>query len=75
MLTDKIKTYKKSDKRSIIYIDLKSAYNTIKRDILFKIIKQKNILSDIEIEFLEKLNDSVYFKVKGKKIYFKKGVH
>jgi hypothetical protein len=31
LLIDKIKSYKKSDKKTIIYIDLKSAYNTVNR--------------------------------------------
>ena len=75
LLVKKIRTYNKRDKRSIIYIDLKSAYNTINREKLFKIIKNKQILNDEEIEFLTKLNDSVYFKVNGKRFYFKNGVH
>ena len=32
----------------VIYIDLKSAYNTINRDILFSEIKSKRILEDDE---------------------------
>ena len=75
LLVKKIRTYNKRDKSSIIYIDLKSAYNTINREKLFKIIKNKQILNDEEIEFLTKLNDSVYFKVNEKRFFFKNGVY
>lgn len=37
----KIKKYKKKDEKSVLYIDLKSAYNTINRNKLFEIIKNK----------------------------------
>ena len=33
---------------SILYVDLKSAYNTINRKKLFEIIRRKNILNDQE---------------------------
>ena len=37
---------------SIIYIDLKSAYNTILRQELFEMILKKNILTGAETRFL-----------------------
>ena len=67
--------YKKKDKISIIYIDMKSAYNTINRQILCKIILKKNILSINETEFLEVMNNRLYFKANNKKYFFKNGVH
>lgn len=35
-----------------VFIDLKSAYNTIKKNLLFEILKKKKIYEDIEINFL-----------------------
>lgn len=46
---------------SILYVDLKSAYNTIIRKKLFNIIRKKEILSSIETDFLEMLNDNIFF--------------
>ena len=37
---------------SVLYIDLKSAYNTIQRKKLFDIIRKKEILNELETEFL-----------------------
>ena len=48
-----IKKYKKKDEMSVVYIDLKSAYNTINRKKLFEIIENKKILEKSEIKFLE----------------------
>ena len=36
----------------VLYIDLKSAYNTLNRKILFDLILKKNILSEQEANFL-----------------------
>ncbi len=37
---------------SVLYIDLKSAYNTIQRKKLFEIVRNKKILNELETEFL-----------------------
>ncbi len=55
---------------SIIYIDLKSAYNTINRKTLFEIIKEQKILNVDETDFLEGLNNKIYFKTNTKNYYF-----
>ncbi len=60
---------------SIIYIDLKSAYNTINQNLLFQIIKENKILTNNESDFLESLIQHIYFRNNNKKYYFKNGVH
>ena len=60
---------------SILYIDLKSAYNTVNRNKLFDIMKKKKVLFNEEIEFLQLLNENIYFIANGKKHYFQNGVH
>lgn len=47
---------------SILYIDLKSAYNTICRNKLFNILNNLKIFNDKEFKFLQLLNDNIYFK-------------
>jgi len=44
-----------------VFIDLRSAYNTIDRKRLFELIRAKNILKIKEANFLEMLYDSIYF--------------
>ena len=59
----------------LIFIDFKSAYNTIIRKKIYDILKRKNILTDEETLFLELLHDKLYFENKDKKYYFPNGVH
>jgi hypothetical protein len=39
------KKYKKKDKQIILFIDYKSAYNTVIRDILYELLLRDNILN------------------------------
>ncbi|KAL4477946.1 hypothetical protein ABPG72_013354 [Tetrahymena utriculariae] len=74
-LIQKIQQYSSRDKMSVLFIDLKQAYNTINRQKLFNIMSNKNILSAVEIDFLSKLYDSLYFETAdGKKHHMKNGV-
>ena len=67
--------YKKKDAFYVVFIDFKSAYNTVNREILYNILKEKCILGEDEITFLRKLHDSLFFEVDNKKYYFDNGVH
>lgn len=59
----------------VLFVDLKSAYNTIDREILFKIIKERNILTHNESDFLEQFYNNIFFKSEsGEKHYLKNGV-
>ena len=71
LLTTKIKSYKKADRYSVIFIDLKSAYNTANRNLLYNILREKEILDKDQID----LHENIYFKCNGKKYYFKNGLH
>ena len=37
----------------IIFIDLKQAYDSIPLDLLFKRLKERSVLNDIELQFLK----------------------
>jgi hypothetical protein len=43
-------------------IDYKSACNTINRGRLYWILKDKNILTNDEVDFLQAMHDVAYFK-------------
>ncbi len=56
-------------------IDYKLAYNSINREILYLILKDKNILTNDKVDFLQAMHDAVYFKCGGKSYYIKNDVH
>ena len=74
LLIKSMKMEKKGYGECVVFIDYKSAYNTINRERLYKIIKEKQILSTLEAEFLEKLHNCLYFFVDGERVSFKNGV-
>ena len=73
-LFEKMRDLKAKDKINSVFIDFKSAYNTINRNKLFEILKKKEIFSDDELKFFRLLLDSVYYSVEGKEIYLENGV-
>ena len=81
-LLEKIKSYKKingnkipTKKMSILFIDFRSAFNTLNRNKLYEILRAKKILDNLEVEFLEKMHQKLYFETKKGKIHFQNGVH
>lgn len=46
----------------MLFIDFSSAYNTVNRNILYKIIKNKKILENSELEFLKMMHQKLFFK-------------
>lgn len=58
-----------------IFIDFKSAYNTVNRDILFSYMDEKKILDTDELRFLMYLHNTVYFDLGTRKVQLEKGVH
>ncbi len=57
-----------------LFIDFKSAYNTINREMLWELVDSKQIFDSNELNFLKTLHDKIYFKAKGQKYYFMNGV-
>jgi hypothetical protein len=55
-------------------IEYKSAYSTINRERLYQILNEKKILANDEVDFLQIMHDTVYFKCGGKGYYPKNGV-
>ena len=70
-----MKQYKAKDQMAALFVDLKSAYNTVDRKTLFSFIRKEEILNQSESIFLENLYDSIYLKTKdNRRHYFLKGV-
>ena len=65
-------TYK--EELCLIFIDFKSAYNTILREKLWIYMKTLNLFSLDEIEFIKIMIDKLHFKCNNKTFYFKNGV-
>lgn len=62
---------------NLIFIDFKSAYNTINRPKLYHILRVRHILEDDEIDFIEALHQNVYYQDpvnKKEKYWFQNGV-
>ena len=74
LLIKEIRSKAKED-LCVIFIDFRSAYNTIIRDILYKRILDKNILERDEVFFLKYIHDLVYFKIGKKRYKLAYGVH
>ena len=58
-----------------MYIDFSSAYNTVNRDVVYRLLKAKGIFEGNEVELLRKLHDKVYFKTQSNEYHFTNGVH
>jgi hypothetical protein len=74
-LLGELQASKKSEGKCCLFIDYKSAYNTVDREILYQIITEKQILKPEEVEFLRLLHKNLFFKVGENKYFFKNGVH
>ena len=61
-LLEEMKQYKAKDQMAALFVDLKSAYNTVNRKTLFSFIQKEEILNQSESVFLENLYDSIYLK-------------
>jgi hypothetical protein len=75
LLIEKLWNTKKKLGECCVMIDYKSDYNFINREWLYLILKDKNILTKDELDFLQEMHDAVYFKCGGKHYYLKNGVH
>ena len=69
--TNRIKSH---HNKVLIFIDYKSAFNTIDREILYDILHKKNILKSEEIDFLKALHSHIHYKCDGQIYYCKNGV-
>jgi len=57
------------------FVDFKSAYNCVNRDILYQILERERIFNLDEILFLKFIHGLVYFEVDHKKFHLINGVH
>jgi hypothetical protein len=65
ILLNKIHSTQKNAGLFLIFIDFKSAYNTILRHKLYERLLEKNILEKDEIIFMENLHKNLYFDANG----------
>ena len=75
LLAERLRNTKKRTGECCIFIDYKSAYNTINRKRLYNILKSNNILLPDEVDFLEGLHEALYFRCGGDRYYLQNGVH
>jgi hypothetical protein len=73
-LVRQIKQFTKKDKKVLIFIDYKSAYNTVNRKILYERVKKKNILNADELSFLECLHSHIHYECNNEKFFLDNGV-
>jgi hypothetical protein len=52
-----------------------SGHTTQNCERFYQILKDKDILTNEEVDFLQAMQDAVYFKCGGKRYYLKNGVH
>jgi hypothetical protein len=67
-------TYRKVSDKCVLFVDCKSAYNNVNRDILWDIVSPSKILEPDELRFLKLLQDSNYFVAYNQRYYFKNEV-
>ena len=68
LLTERLRSTKQRAGECCIFIDYKSAYNTVNRTRLYQILKTKNILLPEEVDFLKGIHDALYFSCGGRHI-------
>ena len=74
-LIKEMKQFKAKDQMVALFVDLKSAYNTVNRKTLFSFIQKEEIFNQSESIFLENLYDSIYLKAgDNRRHFFPKGV-
>ncbi|KAM3130909.1 hypothetical protein pb186bvf_016932 [Paramecium bursaria] len=57
------------------FIDFKSAYNYVSRKLIYQVIREKQILNNDELAFLEGIQNNQYFeKIDGSKMQLTRGV-
>jgi hypothetical protein len=67
LLVERLRITKKKQGECCLMIDYKSANNTIKPERLYRILKDKNILTNDKMDFLQAMHNAVYFKCGGKR--------
>ena len=65
LLIDKLRRTRQREGDCCVFIDYKSAYNTVNRKRLYHILKTKKILLPEEVDFLEGMHDALYFSCGG----------
>ena len=75
LLINRLRSIRKRQGECCIFIDYKSAYNTVNRQRLYRILKEKNVLNHNEVDFLQGLHDALHFRQGDRHFYLKNGVH
>ncbi len=59
LLVERLQNTKKKQGKCCLMIDYKSVYNGINRERLYRIPKNKDILTNNEVDFLQAMHDTV----------------
>jgi hypothetical protein len=57
-----------------VFIDFKSAFNTVSRERIYDLLRTKQILPQDEINFIQRLHSLIHFKEKGQTYWFRNGL-
>jgi Reverse transcriptase (RNA-dependent DNA polymerase) len=69
-----IRKTKSHHKKAAVFIDYSSAFNCVNRGLLYEILKKKQILTDLEIEYINCLHSMIHYVAGGETFYFRDGV-
>ena len=61
-------------KIKILFVDFKSAYDNVKREKLYEILKDKNILNDVDIKLLKFIHSNLVITIGNESTKTNKGV-
>jgi hypothetical protein len=75
LLLEKLCASKQQETLFAVFIDYKSAYNTVLRERLYDTLVCKEILTTEEAQFLLQLHACLHFKVGNDKFFFRNRVH
>jgi hypothetical protein len=73
-LLERMKELKKGKKHCLLFVDYKSAYNTIDREKLYEILRTRNIMKEEEKQFIKAMHSQVHYSLQGETHWFKNGV-
>ena len=76
LLLRELRSTRRRDGRCAVFVDFKSAYNTVPRARLYQALLDRNILTAEEVQFLRCLHDALHFPTSsGQRVHLRNGVH
>lgn len=76
LLLERLRECRRREGRCCVFVDFKSAYNTVRRERLYRALIARGIFAVEEVNFLRSLHDALYFRDgRGERVYLRDGVH